>query len=67
VKGRAHQLLQDFRDRHSGGMAGTFLMSRLILMSRIIPERITPELDDTEIETRIEKAIDKLLKDRGLK
>jgi hypothetical protein len=60
-------MLQDFRDRYSAGLAGTFLMSRLILMSRIIPERITPELDDADVEARIERAIDKLLKDRNAK
>jgi hypothetical protein len=67
VKGRAHNLLQEFRDRHAEGMAGTFLMSRLILMSRIIPERITPDLDDPAVEQRIEGAIQKLLKERNLK
>jgi hypothetical protein len=67
VKGRAYNLLQEFRERHAEGMAGTFLMSRLILMSRIIPERITPELDDPVIEQRIEAAMQKLIKDRNLK
>jgi hypothetical protein len=47
-------------------MAGTFLMSRLILISRIIPERITPELDDPQIEQRLEAAIAKLTKDRAV-
>jgi hypothetical protein len=63
VKGRAHKLLKDFRERHSG-LSGTFLMSRLILTSRIIPERITPEIDDPELEARLEAAIAKLTKNR---
>jgi hypothetical protein len=56
VKGRALKLLADFRAKHTG-LSGTFMMSRLILRARIIPERITPELDDPEIEARIEAAI----------
>jgi hypothetical protein len=63
VKGRAYSLLQDFKDRHAG-LAGTFLMSRLILVSKIIPERITPELDDPDLEARIEAAIAKINKER---
>jgi hypothetical protein len=35
-------------------------MSRLILISRIVPERITPDLDDEEVEARIERAIVRL-------
>jgi hypothetical protein len=64
VKGRAYKMIQDFRERHSG-LSGTFLMSRLILTSRIIPERITPETDDPELEARLEAAIAKLTKGRG--
>jgi hypothetical protein len=63
VKGRAHKLIQEFRERHSG-LAGTFLMSRLILVSRIIPERITPDVDDPELEARLEAAIAKLTRER---
>jgi hypothetical protein len=63
VKGRAHKLLADFREQHAG-LAGTFLMSRLILRSRIIPERITPDLDDPEIEARIEAAIHRFAQER---
>jgi hypothetical protein len=64
LKGRAHNLLREFRERHPG-LSGTFLMSRLILISRIIPEKITPELDDSELESRLEAAIDKLTKERS--
>jgi hypothetical protein len=39
-------------------------MSRLILVSKIIPERVTPELDDPDLEARIEAAIAKLNKER---
>jgi hypothetical protein len=56
LKGRAYQLLTSFRSECTGP-EGVFRMSRLILVSRIVPERITPELDDAEIEARIERAI----------
>lgn len=58
MKGRAYKLLTEFRDRHAG-LAGTFIMSRLILMSKVVPERITPDLDDPAIEARLEAAIAK--------
>ncbi len=63
MKGRAHKLLAEFRERHAD-LAGTFMMSRIILMSKIVPERITPELDDPTIEERIESAIAKVNQSR---
>jgi hypothetical protein len=63
MKGHAHKLLTEFRERHPG-LAGTFMMSRLILMSKIVPERITPELDDPAVEARIQAAIAKVSEDR---
>jgi hypothetical protein len=56
LKGRAQQLLDNFRARNPG-LAGTFLMSRLILLSKIVPEKVTPELDDPAVEARLEAAI----------
>jgi hypothetical protein len=64
LKGRAYQLLTDFRARHSG-LGGTFLLSRLILLSKIVPEKITETVDDPAIEARIEAAIAKLDEQRG--
>ena len=64
MKGRAHKLLAEFRERHAGGLAGTFMMSRIILLSKIVPERITPDLDDPAIEQRIEAAIAKVVESR---
>lgn len=63
MKGRAYHLLASFREQCTGP-EGVFRMSRLILLSRIVPERITAELDDAEIEARIEKAIQRLLEQR---
>jgi len=66
VKGRAHKLLSEFRAQHEHeGMSGRFLMSRMILRARIIPERITPDLDDPEVEARIEAAIKRFSHERG--
>jgi hypothetical protein len=56
LKGRAYQLLVQFR-AECAGPEGVFRMSRLILLSRIVPERITPDFDDEEVEARIERAI----------
>lgn len=63
MKGRAYQLLASFREQCTGP-EGVFRMSRLILLSRIVPERITSELDDIAIEARIEKAIQRLQEQR---
>ena len=65
MKGRAYQLLSEFRARHEHeGMSGRFLMSRMILQARIIPERITADLDDPEVEARIEAAIKRFTHER---
>jgi hypothetical protein len=64
MKGRAYKLLAEFRERYTADMAGTFMMSRVILLSKIVPERITPELDDPAIEARIESAIAKVIEPR---
>lgn len=64
MRGRAHQLLSTFRSGLSGAGAA-FAMSRLILRARIIPENITPELDDPGIEQRIEAAIAAIEKERA--
>jgi len=64
LKGRAYNLLKEFRERHTD-MSGTFLMSRLILASKIVPEKVTPELDDPALEKRLEEAIAKLSEGRS--
>ena len=65
MKGRAHQLLTEFRTSLRGA-AASFMMSRLILRARIIPDRITPELDDPAIEERLDEAIRALIAERSL-
>lgn len=64
MRGRAYQLLTSFRSGLSGAGAA-FAMSRLILRARIIPENITPELDDPGIEQRLEAAIAAIEKERA--
>lgn len=59
MTGRAYHLLQTFRASLSGAQR-SFIMARFILLARIDPESITPELDDSGLEVRIEQAIAKL-------
>jgi hypothetical protein len=57
MKGRALQLFRDYQMRAASGAGGAFVVSRVILLARVIPEQLTPELDDPELEARIERAI----------
>lgn len=59
MRGKAHTLLTDFKASLSG-ISAPFLMSRLILKARIIPEQITPDLDDPATEKRLAEAIEAL-------
>lgn len=63
MKGRAKQLFDDFR-RTYPGPAGRFLMARMILMARVMPEELSTSLDDPDLEARLEKAI-ALVQDAG--
>ena len=54
-----YAILEDFRRRYTG-TAGGFAMSRLILLARIIPEDITPELDDPVLARKLIEAIAKI-------
>lgn len=65
MKGRAYQLLTDFKSNLRGA-AAPFLMSRLILRARILPDSITPELDDPAIEKRLDEAIRALLSEQNM-
>lgn len=59
MMGRAFRLFHDFHLRASAA-GGAFGVSRVILLARIVPERLTPELDDPELEARIERAIERV-------
>ena len=56
MKGRAYQLFEDFR-REAAGSGNSFALCRVILLARVIPERVTQELDDPDLESRLEEAI----------
>jgi hypothetical protein len=59
MRGRAHQLFQEFRIG-TAASAGPFGVSRVILLARVVPEHLTPELDDPDVEARLERAIEKV-------
>jgi hypothetical protein len=56
LKGRAHKLFEEFR-QHAAESGNSFAVCRVILLARVIPERVTPELDDPDLEGRLEEAI----------
>lgn len=59
MRGKAHALLTEFQASLSG-ISAPFVMSRLILKARVIPEEITPDLDDPAMEQRLAAAIEEL-------
>ena len=59
MKGRARQLFRDYQTQ-AAASGKPFGVSRLILLARIVPERLTEDLDDPEVEERIEKAIESM-------
>jgi hypothetical protein len=61
MKGRALQLFREFQARMAGDGRQAFGVCRVILLARVVPERLTPELDDPEMERRIERAIETVL------
>ncbi len=56
MKGRAHQIFREFQ-LHAANAVGPFGVSRVILLARVVPESLTPDVDDPELEERLEKAI----------
>jgi hypothetical protein len=59
MKGRAHQIFREFQ-LHAANAIGPFGVSRVILLARVVPEHLTPDLDDPELELRLEKAIEQV-------
>lgn len=64
MRGKAHSMLQEFQ-ASLPGISAPFVMSRLILKARIIPEQITPDLDDPALEQRLFAAIEALKQERS--
>jgi len=57
MKGRAYELLQSLQDEDPPSARDAFTLARVILQARVIPQAITPELDDADVEQRLEMAL----------
>ena len=57
MKGRALQIFRDFQ-ANVAGEGRAFGVCRVILLARVVPEKLTPDLDDPELERRLEQAIE---------
>jgi hypothetical protein len=64
MKGRALQLFREFQTGATD-RGDAFAVCRLILLARVVPERLTPELDDPELERRLEHAIETVRTTKG--
>jgi len=56
VRGRAYELLTAFTSDVDLATR-PFMTARLVLLARVIPDHVTPELDDPDLEARLEQAI----------
>ena len=56
MKGRALEIYEAFC-RRAAASGNPFGVCRVILLARILPEELTPELDDPSLEERLESAI----------
>jgi hypothetical protein len=63
VKGGAQNIFRDF-ERRAAQTGNAFGVCRVILLARIVPEELTTELDDPELEQRLEKAIQTVMRAR---
>jgi len=58
VKGRAHMLWRELGAQYAQpGARNAFSLACIILRARVVPEDITPELDDPEFEVRLTIAL----------
>lgn len=58
MKGRAYELLSSLHEENGPPSArNAFTLARVILQARVLPGTITPDLDDAEVEMRLETAI----------
>ncbi|XXX72439.1 hypothetical protein WMF30_32810 [Sorangium sp. So ce134] len=63
MKGRAYQLLRScLGDTEPPTARSTFIYARIIMRARVVPEEITPALDDPDIERRLENALQEILR-----
>ncbi|WP_437618320.1 hypothetical protein [Sorangium sp. So ce1151] len=62
MKGRAYQLLRScLGDRNPPNARSAFIYARVIMRARVVPDEITPALDDPEIERRLENALEEIV------
>jgi hypothetical protein len=58
MRGRAYLLWKGLRDEQRAfSPCCAFTMARFILRARVVPESITPDLDDPELERHLEDAL----------
>ncbi len=63
MKGRAYQLLRScLGDNEAPSARDAFIYARIIMRARVVPEEITPVLDDPEVERRLEHALEEILR-----
>ncbi|WP_437476087.1 hypothetical protein WME75_25615 [Sorangium sp. So ce1014] len=63
MKGRAYQLLRScLGDKEAPSARDAFIYARIIMRARVVPEEITPVLDDPEVERRLEHALEEILR-----
>lgn len=55
-----YEILEEFRAQYPDQTSRGFAMSRLILIARVIPEDITPELRDPGLAERLRGAITRI-------
>jgi hypothetical protein len=63
MKGRARQIFRDFQ-AHAAATGNTFGVCRVILLARVVPEKLSEDLDDPDLEARLEGAIRTLTEGR---
>ncbi|WP_437790702.1 hypothetical protein [Sorangium sp. So ce693] len=63
MKGRAYQLLRScIGDKDPPNARDAFIYARVIMRARVVPEEITPTLDDPDVERRLEGALHDILR-----
>jgi hypothetical protein len=63
VKGRAYQLLRScLGDKDPPNARDAFIYARVIMRARVVPEEITPTLDDPAVERRLESALQDIVR-----
>ncbi|WP_437585524.1 hypothetical protein [Sorangium sp. So ce1000] len=63
MKGRAYKLLRScLGDKDPPNARDAFIYARVIMRARVVPEEITPTLDDPDVERRLERALQEIFR-----